>query len=418
MLILRILVGIVTVVFVSGVLVDMFQTVVLPRRVSNRVRITRVYFRSTWKAWTGIARRVPAGQTREYLLAVYGPLALLLLLVVWASLLIVSFGLLYWALGSPLTTARGPSAIGTDIYFSGTTFLTLGIGDVLPSEGLTRFMTVLEVGLGFALLAVTIGYLPVLYQSFSRREVLISQLDAHAGSPPTAGALLRRHPPGMHPQGLTALLARWEQGAADLLESHLSYAVLAYYRSQHDDQSWVTGVTTILDACALVLVAGPRIDEALAEQAYYTFAMARHVAVDLSQVFHAQPVFTDMDACRPSLPPEDRKRLDDILNEVGLVSLEENPEAEQELADLRELYEPYVAALGAALLMSLPPWVPKPGALDDWQTTSDRVVATVAKRRRVEVFPLPPSMESRDGQDGAGPRESGHPAGRRRLHQR
>ena len=129
------------------------------------------------------------------------------------------------------------------------------LGDVVPLSPLARVLTVAEAGIGFGFLALVIGYLPILYQSFSRREMNVSLLDARAGSPPTAGSLLVRHSEGSNPtEALTTFLHDWEIWSADILESHLSYPTLAFFRSQHDNQSWVSSLTVILDACALVLV--------------------------------------------------------------------------------------------------------------------------------------------------------------------
>ena len=264
---------------------------------------------------------MPSIERREAVLAVYGPLALLVLLAVWVFLLIVGYALLLWGLGSPLAVAGSTAAgFGTDLYFSGTTLLTLGLGDVIPHAGAARAVTVLEVGTGFGMLALVIGYLPVLYQAFSRREMRISLLDAHAGSPPTAGALLLRHPPNRRARRLTGILAEWEEWSAELLETHLSYPQLASYRSQHENQSWVAALAMILDASALVLACerGLVEDEELAEQAAFTFAMARHAAVDLAQVFQASKPRLGVSERR--LPPDERARLHDFLAVLGGVS--------------------------------------------------------------------------------------------------
>jgi hypothetical protein len=241
------------------------------------------------------------------------------------------------------------------------------------------------------MLALVIGYLPVLYQAFSRREARISLLDAHAGSPPSAGALLLRHPPISRARRLTGILAEWEDWAADLLETHLSYPVLAYYRSQHEDQSWIAALTMVLDACALVLACGRgRVGderEQLAEQAAFTFAMARHAAVDLAQVFHIPSSTTFTLDTR--LPPAERAHLQDLLATVGgaaegsraAESTKDREGGDVEgtmvatLDELRALYEPYLAGLATFLLMTLPPWIPALGALDDWQTTPDENTA-------------------------------------------
>ena len=377
MLMLRVVAAVAAVLVIAGVVWDAFETVVLPRQVSRRFRLTRAYSRATWRVWSVLARRVPSSERRETALAVYGPLALLVLLSLWVFLLIVGYALLLWGLGSPLTV-NGTSAadLGSDLYFSGTTFLTLGLGDVFPNTGPARGVAVIEVGTGFGILALVIGYLPVLYQAFSRREVRISLLDAHAGSPPIAGALLLRHPPDRRAGRLTNLLAEWEGWSAELLETHLSYPLLAFYRSQHEDQSWVAALTMILDACALVLASGHGVagDDELGEQAAYTFAMARHAAVDLAQVFQtARPRVTAADG---RLPESERARLRDLLAAVGVrpfAGTANGPEAR--LAELRALYEPYMEGLADYLLLALPSWVPALGRFDDWQTTADGVTA-------------------------------------------
>jgi hypothetical protein len=385
MLVLRVVAILAAVLLLTGVLWDVFETVVLPRRVAHRFRLTRAYVLSTWHAWSALARRVPLIERRESVLAIFGPVALLVLLALWVSLLIVAYALLLWGLGSPLAVAGGAAAgFGADLYFSGTTVLTLGLGDVIPHTGPARAVAVLEVGTGFGMLALVIGYLPVLYQAFSRRETRISLLDAHAGSPPTAGTLLLRHPPNRRAERLIAILAEWETWSAELLETHLSYPLLAYYRSQHENQSWVAALAVILDACTLVLVCerGLVRDEELMEQATFTFAIARHAAVDLAQIFRQPPPrlrMTPTDAKNGRLSSAENARLRDLLATVGSTfdagadGVAEGSEGR--LDQLRALYEPYLDGLAEYLLMPLPPWVPPLGALDDWQTTADGVTA-------------------------------------------
>src|SRR5262249_31799064 len=139
------------------------------------------------------------------------------------------------------------------LYFSGTTFFTLGYGDLVPTGALGRALSVIEAGIGFGFLAVVISYLPVLYQAFSRRQIAISLLDSRAGWPPSAAELLRRLADAHNEGGIGQLLVEWERWAAELLEIQLSFPVLSYYRSQHDNQSWVGTLTTILDTSALVI---------------------------------------------------------------------------------------------------------------------------------------------------------------------
>src|SRR5438034_3158755 len=237
--------------WIAVIMWDAFEALVLPRRVTRRLRPTRMFYRVTWRVWSAVARRMRQGGRRETCLSFFGPLSLLVLLAAWAASLVAGFALLQTGLGASLNIPGGGSF--TDhLYLSGETFFTLGLGDIAPVSRVGRVLVVIEAGIGFAFLALVIGYLPILYQSFSRREVSITLLDARAGSPPSAEELLLGS--WSDHEELTALLREWERWSAEVLESHLSYPVLSYYRSQHDNQSWLTALTTILDASALVIV--------------------------------------------------------------------------------------------------------------------------------------------------------------------
>ncbi len=346
------------------ILWDIFETIVLPRRINRSLRVTALVYRFTWAPWAALGRiffRKSEGR-RETFLSLYGPLALLFLLFVWAAGLLAGFALIQWSLGSRLITSNGrPASFFTDLYMSGTTFFTLGLGDVAPSDAPARAVTVIEAGCGFGVLALVIGYLPVLYQAFSRREVAISLMDARAGSPPSAVEMLRRHMRDYSVQALNDQLRAWETWAAELLEGQLSYPSLGYFRSQHEHQSWLAGLTTILDVCALIITG---VDDVPPQQARLTFAMARHAAVDLSQVAYTKP---DMHG-HERLTPEELAELRALLAEAG-APLREGPEADARLAELRRLYEPYVFALSHRLLMPLPPWLPGDHALDAWRAS-------------------------------------------------
>src|SRR5581483_568670 len=233
------------------------------------------------------ARRLPDGPAREQYLSFFGPLSLIGLIALWAVLLIVGFALLQHGLGTSFSAPQQPVDFGALLYHSGETFFTLGYGDVAPRDPLGRAVAVAEAGTGFLFLALVIGYVPVFYQAFSRREVSISLLDARAGSPPSGVELLRRCAEERTTQALDELLGEWERWAAEVLESHLSYPLLGYFRSQHDRQSWLAALTAVLDACALILVG---IDGASRRRARLTFAMARHAAVDLAQVYYQRPI--------------------------------------------------------------------------------------------------------------------------------
>ncbi len=281
-----------------------------------------------------------------------------MLLSIWASMLVVSFGLVHWGLAG---LSEEGNSFTASLYFSGSTFFTLGIGDLKPLTRLARFITVVESGTGLGFLAIVIGYLPALNQSFSRREVNISLLDSRAGSPPTAAEMLSRHNDEFGMQSIRQVLHEWERWSAELLESHLSYPVLAYFRSQHDNQSWLAALTSILDAGAFVMVG---LEGACARQAQLTFAMARHAVVDLCLIFRLRPVWHHPDR----LPPEVLAHLRSGLSAAGLRPRTDR-EAGLKLEELQAMYEPYLFALSAFFLLSLPPWIPEPGGVDNWRTS-------------------------------------------------
>jgi hypothetical protein len=358
-------------ILIAIILGDAFETIVLPRRVTRRVRLARLFFRSIWAPWSAAARSMAEGNRQEAFLSFFGPLSLIMLVIVWATGLIIGFALLLSASGTVVKTVGGAVNFSTYLYLSSTTFFTLGLGDVIPSTPLGRWLIAFESGTGLGFLALVISYLPLLNQAFSRREATISLLDARAGSPSTAAEMLLRH---SYDHGLEALhehLLEWERWAAELLESHLSYPLLAFFRSQHTNQSWLGALTTILDTCAFVIA---EVEGASARQAELTFAMARHAIIDLSIIFGKSPQEQELDR----LPEPDLMNLRAALRKAGL-GLREGEEADRKLADLRRMYEPYIASLARFLCIRIPPWVAASGDADNWQTSAWELITDFRK---------------------------------------
>jgi hypothetical protein len=348
------------------VLWDAFEAVVLPRRVTRKLRLSRIFYIFAWGLWSAIGRSMRAGKFRETYLSVFGPLSILVLLATWALGLIFGFALIHAAIRGSVMASGEPMTFLLDLYLSGTTFFTLGLGDVLPRTTLSRVVSVIESGMGFGFLALIIGYLPILYQAFSRRELTISLLDARAGSPPTATELLKRYGREENRPVVGELLRDWELWSAAVLESHLSYPLLVYYRSQHDNQSWLGAMTLILDACALSMVA---FEKKKTLQARLTFAMARHAVTDIAQAINAAPRPIEPDR----LPAEQFKRLTAALAPTGIgfcCGEEGAREAEQRLGEFRAMYEPYLNGLANRLLVPLPPWIVAGEPHYNWRTTA------------------------------------------------
>lgn len=366
------------------VLLDAFQTIILPRRATGRFRLTRIFYVVTWNPWVFFARRLPNPRKRETVLSYYGPLSLIFLLVVWAAGMVVGFALIFYSAGSPFSDAAQRASIYSDLYVSGTTLFTLGIGDVTPHNAWARVLIILESGMGLGFLAVVMGYFPVLYGAFSRREVSISLLDARAGSPPTAAELMRRHSYDGAAQALSVLLVEWERWSAELLESHISYPLLCYFRSQHNSQSWLSALTAILDTSSL-LIAGVRGHEA--RQAQLTFAMARHALVDLSQIFNLRPVANAPDR----LPPARCRELYEMLSASG-IKLCYDESSRERLRQMRALYEGYAEALCRYLVMPLPQWFSDQPRKDNWQTVA-RVRAQTEATAADGSAPGPPAAD-------------------------
>ena len=351
-------------IIMGVVLLDAFETVVLPRRVTRQFRLTAWFYRRTWIPWKKIAARIKTPARQQSFLGYFGPLLLFMLLAFWAVGLILGFALLQYGIGGHEQLANEPLTFGRILYHSGETFFTLGYGDIVPTSRGARLLSVLEAGLGFAFLGVVIGYLPVVYGSFSRREIQISMLDARAGSPPTATELLVRlagssDHPAVDQTVLDEVLRDWERWSAELLESHLSYPVLGFFRSQHSNQSWLGALEIMLDVTSLIMTGVEGIHPG---QARLTFAMARHAAVDLAQVVNAR-----YDPQAPErLSDADYESVRETLAAAGL-KLRSGDEARSKLNKLRSMYEPYLHSTAKNLMVALPPWKHPAKMRDNWQ---------------------------------------------------
>lgn len=351
-------------VIIWAVLLDAFETVVLPRRVTRHFKLTAWFYRRTWIPWRRVAEHIKTPSRQHNWLGYFGPLSLILLLGFWAAGLIFGFSLIQFGIGAHEQLSQEPITFGRLVYQSGQTFFTLGFGDIVPTSSASRALSVIEAGMGFAFLGVVIGYIPVVYSSFSRREIQISMLDARAGSPPSAVELLvrlagRTEDPGVEQSVLDEVLRDWERWAAELLESQISYPVLSFFRSQHSNQSWLAALTTMLDVTSLLLVG---IEGVHPGQAKLTFAMARHASVDLAQVVNARFVQDAPDR----LPEAELNALLTTLDAVGL-RLRRDQTGLDKLTKLRSMYEPYVRSIGRNLMLTLPPWRRTDQKRDDWQ---------------------------------------------------
>ena len=352
------------VLLILTVCIDTFETVILPRSVSRPLRLVRFLLDAMYAVTFGIARHIKSHSRREAWLSAVGPLTLVVLVSIWALMLMLGFAFVLWGLHVHMNIHD--ESFGSYLYMSGVTIFTLGYGDVVSVDPLGRTVSVIEAGVGFGLLAVVISYLPVLYQSFSKREATILLLDARAGSPPVASELLGRHLEEL--EDLRELLAEFERWSASMLETYLSYPLLAFYRSQHERLTWLGALAVMLDTCSLLSLgfesekAGQR---RLQSQAQLTYAIARHLIVDLAYILNAYPVESPYERMRD----EDWGRLRARLGPSGLgLQLDQNARAR--LEEKRKEYEPYLFGLARHLLLLIPPFTNEDGELDNWQKSA------------------------------------------------
>jgi hypothetical protein len=277
---LQVIVGIAVVFYILN---DVFQSVVVPRSTPARYRLTRWVVRPGWRAWRVIGLRTHSSGARERILGVFAPLVVVVLLLLWLSGLAVGYGLIFYGLRAQLHPAV--QDFPTALYFAGTSVLTIGFGDFVATSGVARVLALIAGGTGLGTIALAISFLFSLYGSFQRREILIVTLDARAGAPPSGVNLLETMAKLGMIDDLPSFFGEWEKWAAEVLDSHLAYPVLAYFRSSHDNESWVSALGAVLDATTLVLttvVDGPR------GPAKMMFAMGTHLVEDLARFFRIE----------------------------------------------------------------------------------------------------------------------------------
>ena len=217
----------------GAVLWDGFATIVLPRTVAPSHRLSGRFNRLSWWFWSSMARRISSDDLRLSFLAVYGPISVMMLLILWAGLIIVAFALIYHGLGPRFQASGGSTDFDTLLYMSGSTFLTLGMGDVTSADPTARLFMILEAGSGLIFLGLVITYMPLLHQAYASREVYNLLIHSRVGSTPVAIELLHRYTGPDRAEILRGHLRDTEHWMAETLQSHLAHPVFSFYRAQH-----------------------------------------------------------------------------------------------------------------------------------------------------------------------------------------
>ncbi len=248
---MNIIVSLVGLAIVMLAIVDALNTLLANRPRTGKFWPTTLMYRSTWRPWRAVCKRIRDDKRRESVLAVYGPVSLLVLLTMWIVIEITGWSLLWFGIRGHLS---GVKTLGDSSYFSAVVFFTVGFGDILPKDGGARFFVLFEALTGVGTTALVIGYLPTLYSAYSQRETLLLTLDDFTGEQIRPMGLVMSHLTGDDFHELDDFFREWERWCAHVLESHTSFPTLTLWRSQHEGQSWVTAIGVVTDAALVVAV--------------------------------------------------------------------------------------------------------------------------------------------------------------------
>ncbi|HZY99847.1 MAG TPA: ion channel [Candidatus Baltobacteraceae bacterium] len=349
--ILSVVAGICVIVLVLG---DVFQSVVVPRAVGRRWRLSLLLWRAFWQRWPMLAWKLyPADDDkREDFLATYAPFMLVFLLLVWAAGIVFGYGLIFWGLRGGLSP--NVHSLGQALYFSGTSTLTIGYGDIVGKSAGTRFFSVLAAVSGFSTFSIVTAYLFLIFQSFQSREAFVVTLGARAGTPPSGVNVLCIAGYSDTRDDFSRLMIDAQRWVAQLMETHLAYPVLAFFRSSHDYESWVGTLGTLLDAATLLMTT---VDGEHHGQSRLFFNLGRHATSDLARYFRL-----DNDSHESGIERPEFERACDRLESAGY-ALREREDAWKRFAELRSTYAGHLN--GMAAFFEIPPlqWVGDRGTI-------------------------------------------------------
>ncbi|HKU82316.1 MAG TPA: potassium channel family protein [Candidatus Tumulicola sp.] len=336
------------VLLVAVTLNDVFQSAIVPRAVGRHFRPSFFAWRWCWQLWPALSWRLYArdGDRRENLLAAFAPGMVLVLLVMWAGLLILGFGAIFFGLRSGITPPI--RSLGGAVYFAGTSLMTIGFGDVVGRSPGTRALAIVAGGTGLGLFSIITAYLFALFGSFQTREAFVVMLGARTGTPPSGVDLLAIAGYSQTTGDFDTLLLEAQRWTAQIMESHIAYPALAYFRSSHDYQSWIGTLGTLLDASTLLMttIEGVRNGEA---RIFYN--LARHATQDL-----ASHLAVGSDAVSAGI---ERAEFDTACNRLvhAGYALHERSSAWERFSKMRATYAPQLNAL--ARFFDIPPlqWI-------------------------------------------------------------
>ncbi len=335
-------------------LLDVFQSVVLPRAATFTYRFSFIVWRGLWMLWPAVASRIYPRESprREDLLATFAPFALIAMVAVWIIVLVLGYGAIFWALRAELTPA--PQSYWDAAYFSGTSLLTIGFGDIVARHGAARFVSLCAAASGLGVFAITTAFLFAIFGTFQRREAFIVAFSARAGSPPSGTGLFEVAAKTQTLDALGGVMKDAQDWIAALMESHLAYPVLGFFRSSHDEVSWVGTLGALLDAALLAMTT---LELPCFGEARICFAIGRHAVHDLGRYFARSPLVDG-----PGITREEFDRACDRLASSGC-AMRDRDAAWLDFARMRAEYAGQLNAM--ARFFQIPPvqWIGERAAL-------------------------------------------------------
>ena len=269
------------VLLVAWILADIFFAVLVPRPVGASGRLSALYVRFLWPRWRAIGFSIGDIERRDSFFGVFAPFTLITLLALWEASLILGFALIFFGLQDQLKPPL--QSFGEAFYFAGTAFTTIGFGDYVGMTPATRLISIWAGATGLSIVAVVLTYLFSIISAFQRREIKVLMTDARAGAPPSGVAFLVSHAELKIRGDMAAAFVDMQAWAAEILDSHLSYPILFYFRSTHDNASWIASLGATLDAATLLITT---VDGEPAGQAALLVELGTHATHDIADYFN------------------------------------------------------------------------------------------------------------------------------------
>lgn len=279
-MLLKLIVGCIGIAIVLVVMLDVFQSVVVPRAIGWRWRPSAVIVRFGWRTSGWVGMRFNNGARREDFYATFAPALLVTLIVVWVGSLVAGFGIVFYALRDELHPS--PDTLWAAMYYAGTSLLTLGYGDITADRGISRAISLVAAAAGLGTFAITTAFLFSIFAAFQRRESFMTTLRERTGAPPSGLDFIERHVDLHMMADIGTTFKEAEMWMADMMETHLAYPALSYFRSNHDNQSWVGTMGALLDAATLVITT---VDIDHVGRAKMLSRLGRHLVGDYTRYF-------------------------------------------------------------------------------------------------------------------------------------